>query len=34
VTERLTDQTVILPVFHQMTSNDQARVIDALRLEP
>ena len=31
VTEWLTDQTLILPVFHQMTAAEQERVIDALR---
>jgi dTDP-4-amino-4,6-dideoxygalactose transaminase len=31
VTERLTDATLILPVFHQMTEEQQARVIDAVR---
>lgn len=31
VTERLTDNTLILPVFHQMTAEEQDRVIDALR---
>ncbi len=31
VTERLTDNTVILPLFHQMTEAEQARVVDALR---
>jgi len=31
VTERLTDNTLILPVFHQMTDEEQARVIDALK---
>ncbi|WP_372593647.1 DegT/DnrJ/EryC1/StrS family aminotransferase [Actinotalea sp.] len=31
VTERLTDATLILPVFHQMTAEEQDRVIDALR---
>ena len=32
VTERLTDSTLILPVFHQMPESEQSRVIDALRL--
>lgn len=32
VTERLTDRTLILPVYHQMTSADQTRVIEAVRL--
>jgi dTDP-4-amino-4,6-dideoxygalactose transaminase len=31
VTERLTERTLILPVFHQMTAEEQARVIDAVR---
>ncbi|WP_449386616.1 DegT/DnrJ/EryC1/StrS family aminotransferase [Cellulomonas soli] len=31
VTEHLTDSTLILPVFHQMTSSEQSRVLDALR---
>jgi dTDP-4-amino-4,6-dideoxygalactose transaminase len=31
VTERLTDRTLILPVFHQLTSADQDRVISAVR---
>ncbi len=31
VTEALTDRTLILPVFHQMTADEQRRVIDALR---
>ncbi|MEO3934875.1 DegT/DnrJ/EryC1/StrS family aminotransferase [Micrococcaceae bacterium Sec7.4] len=30
VTERLTDNTVILPVYHQLTLGDQARVIDSI----
>ena len=30
VTERLTDNTVILPVYHQLTLDDQARVIDSI----
>ncbi len=30
-TERLTDSTLILPVYHQMTDADQARVVEALR---
>lgn len=33
VTERLTDNTLILPVFHQMTDDEQARVIDVLRTQ-
>lgn len=31
VTERLTDQTLILPLFHQMTDGELYRVCDALR---
>lgn len=31
VTERLTDNTLILPVYHQLTEGDQDRVIDAVR---
>ena len=31
VTERLTDNTLILPLFHQMSESEQARVVDALR---
>ncbi len=31
VTEHLTDTTLILPVFHQMSESEQARVVDALR---
>lgn len=31
VTERLTDRTVILPVFHQMTQEQQDRVVAAVR---
>jgi dTDP-4-amino-4,6-dideoxygalactose transaminase len=31
VTERLTDHTLILPLFHQMSESEQARVVDALR---
>ena len=31
VTERLTDDTLILPLFHQMSESEQARVVDALR---
>jgi dTDP-4-amino-4,6-dideoxygalactose transaminase len=33
VTEHLTDRTLILPLFHQMSDSDQARVIEALRVE-
>ncbi len=32
VTERLTDNTVILPVYHQLTPGEQARVISSLLL--
>ncbi len=32
VTERLTDNTLILPLFHEMSESDQARVIDVLVL--
>jgi dTDP-4-amino-4,6-dideoxygalactose transaminase len=31
VTERLTDNTLILPLYHQLTDADQDRVIEALR---
>jgi dTDP-4-amino-4,6-dideoxygalactose transaminase len=31
VTERLTDAALILPLFHQMSDSEQARVVDALR---
>jgi dTDP-4-amino-4,6-dideoxygalactose transaminase len=31
VTERLTDTTLILPLFHQMSESEQARVLDVLR---
>lgn len=31
ITERLTDTTLILPLFHQMSESEQARVIDVLR---
>ncbi|WP_454050373.1 DegT/DnrJ/EryC1/StrS family aminotransferase [Cellulomonas sp. Marseille-Q8402] len=31
VTERLTDRTLILPLFHQLSDSEQARVVDALR---
>ncbi|WP_422614581.1 DegT/DnrJ/EryC1/StrS family aminotransferase [Bradyrhizobium japonicum] len=30
-TEHLTDNTLILPLFHQMTDSEQSRVIDVLR---
>jgi dTDP-4-amino-4,6-dideoxygalactose transaminase len=32
VTERLTDNTVILPVFHQLTPGEQSRVLRSIRL--
>ncbi len=31
VTERLTDNTLILPIFHQMTDDQHQRVVDAVR---
>jgi dTDP-4-amino-4,6-dideoxygalactose transaminase len=31
VTEHLTDTTLILPLFHQMSESEQARVVDVLR---
>ena len=31
VTDYLTDNTLILPLFHQMSDSDQARVIEAIR---
>jgi len=31
VTDRLTDSTLILPLFHQMTSDDLFRVVDVIR---
>ena len=31
VTERLTSDTIILPLFHEMTVAEQDRVIDAIR---
>ena len=31
VTEHLTDTTLILPLFHQMSDSEQARVIDVIR---
>jgi dTDP-4-amino-4,6-dideoxygalactose transaminase len=30
ITERLTDNTVILPLFHQMSESEQARIIEVL----
>ncbi len=30
VTERLTDHTVILPVYHQLTPDEQSRVIESI----
>ena len=32
-TEHLTDSTLILPLFHQMSESEQARVIDVLRTQ-
>lgn len=32
VTERLTDNTVILPVYHQLTAGEQSRVLRSIRL--
>jgi len=34
VTERLTDHTLILPLFHQMTDEQQSRVFDAISEPP
>lgn len=34
VTERLTDTTLILPVFHQMTAAQQSQVLDVLTAQP
>lgn len=31
VTERLTDRTLILPLYHRLSESEQARVVDALR---
>ena len=31
VTERLTDDTLILPLFHQMTDDEHARVVRAVQ---
>lgn len=31
VTERLTDRTLILPLFHQLSESEQSRVVDVLR---
>jgi len=31
VTERLTDNTLILPVFHQLADDERARVVDSIR---
>lgn len=31
VTERLTDRTLILPLFHQLSDTEQTRVVEALR---
>lgn len=33
VTDHLTDTTLILPLYHQLSAADQARVIDSLQLE-
>lgn len=33
VTEHLTEHTLILPIYHQLTTSDQARVIDVLQHE-
>jgi len=33
VTEHLTDNTLILPIYHQLTLEDQERVIEVLQLE-
>jgi dTDP-4-amino-4,6-dideoxygalactose transaminase len=30
MTDRLTDNTIILPLFHQMSESEQARVIEIL----
>jgi dTDP-4-amino-4,6-dideoxygalactose transaminase len=30
-TEYLTDNTLILPLYHQMSESEQARIIDVLR---
>jgi dTDP-4-amino-4,6-dideoxygalactose transaminase len=30
VTERLTDTTLILPLFHQLSDSEQSRVLDVL----
>jgi dTDP-4-amino-4,6-dideoxygalactose transaminase len=32
VTERLTDNTLILPVYHQLTPGEQSRVLRSIRL--
>ncbi|RPF26089.1 DegT/DnrJ/EryC1/StrS family aminotransferase [Georgenia muralis] len=34
VTERLTDSTLILPLFHEMTDDEQSRVLDVLTSVP
>ncbi|MHB1289119.1 DegT/DnrJ/EryC1/StrS family aminotransferase [Georgenia sp.] len=34
VTEHLTDNTLILPLFHQMTEDEQGRVVEALSAVP
>ncbi|TFD91466.1 DegT/DnrJ/EryC1/StrS family aminotransferase [Cryobacterium serini] len=33
VTDHLTDTTLILPLYHQLEENDQARIIETLQLE-
>lgn len=33
VTERMTRQSLLLPLFHEMTETEQGRVIDAVRVE-
>lgn len=33
VTERLTDTTLILPLYHQLSESEQARVVEVLRTE-
>jgi dTDP-4-amino-4,6-dideoxygalactose transaminase len=33
VTEHLTDNTLILPLFHELSAEDQSRIIDTLQLE-
>ncbi len=31
MTERLTDNTLILPLYHQMTESEHSRVVEAVR---